>query len=317
MKVYGFVLTGMRHIVAAESKAEVARLMGVKGPHALWNLGETGNELAREVAREKPGIVFRQKVDYPKHKKDFEALKPRPEKTEPGKNETKCDGCGRISHDRDFITVDAPDKNTHKLCRGRSWNSHKQSCFDTLLQTLKACPGCGETDKVNPGFICRGCEDKLALAAQMPKGLDWWTIDRFAAFADLDDHELEHALMEEDDSAERHTSDAREYLTRLVAQACTLGRYHGYNREGVAGRVIVAAGRKSSDTFNGVSGPQLETTPTHAKHIAALIGAIARICKAQRLKGREEGRSLLAGLASGELSANEWTKQDKELEKVK
>jgi hypothetical protein len=35
----------------------------------------------------------------------------------------------------------------------------------------------------------------------------------------------------------------------------------------------------------------------------------------QRKAGRSEGRSLLAGLASGELSANDWSMQDKDLEK--
>jgi hypothetical protein len=47
-----------REIVAAKSKAEVARIVGVKSPQALFNLGETHNALELSVALANPGVVF-------------------------------------------------------------------------------------------------------------------------------------------------------------------------------------------------------------------------------------------------------------------
>lgn len=72
VKVYGW--QGMRHespgthrqtreIVAARSKAEVARIAGVKGPNALFNLGETGNAAEIAVATGKPGTIFWRPID--------------------------------------------------------------------------------------------------------------------------------------------------------------------------------------------------------------------------------------------------------------
>ena len=77
MKVYGWLehLYGEKHairkdpvfqahhnqvraIVAAKSKAEVARITGVKRPSQLFNLAETGNAREIEIAMRSPGIVF-------------------------------------------------------------------------------------------------------------------------------------------------------------------------------------------------------------------------------------------------------------------
>lgn len=45
-------------IVAAHSKAEVARIAGYDRPDQLWNLGETGNKDDIETATAKPGQIF-------------------------------------------------------------------------------------------------------------------------------------------------------------------------------------------------------------------------------------------------------------------
>ena len=47
-----------RCIVAATSKAEVARIAGYRGPWVMHNLSETGNATEIEVAMAKPGTVF-------------------------------------------------------------------------------------------------------------------------------------------------------------------------------------------------------------------------------------------------------------------
>ena len=45
-------------IVAAKSKAEVARLMGEKYTHNLFNLSETWNDKDIALAMSKPGTIF-------------------------------------------------------------------------------------------------------------------------------------------------------------------------------------------------------------------------------------------------------------------
>lgn len=47
-----------REIVAAPSKAAVARLAGANRPDQLFNLCETGNEQETETALTEPGVVF-------------------------------------------------------------------------------------------------------------------------------------------------------------------------------------------------------------------------------------------------------------------
>lgn len=47
-----------REICAATSKAKVARIVGVRGPHALWNLGDTLNDEECAIALAEPGVVF-------------------------------------------------------------------------------------------------------------------------------------------------------------------------------------------------------------------------------------------------------------------
>lgn len=47
-----------REIVAATSKAEVARIVGDKSPRKLVNLSETRNPKEVAVAMSRPGVVF-------------------------------------------------------------------------------------------------------------------------------------------------------------------------------------------------------------------------------------------------------------------
>ncbi len=47
-----------REVVAAKSKAEVARIAGKEYPGQLFNLGETGNSLELQLALSKPGVIF-------------------------------------------------------------------------------------------------------------------------------------------------------------------------------------------------------------------------------------------------------------------
>lgn len=70
LKVYGW--EGMRaplsrnqtrEIVAARSKAEVARIVGEKYPSNLFNLAETGNEGEIQKAMSEPGTVFWRPLD--------------------------------------------------------------------------------------------------------------------------------------------------------------------------------------------------------------------------------------------------------------
>lgn len=50
--------SGQTHeIVAANSKAEVGRIVGVR-PTQLFNLGETGNKIDIATATSRPGVVF-------------------------------------------------------------------------------------------------------------------------------------------------------------------------------------------------------------------------------------------------------------------
>lgn len=53
-----------REIVAAHSKAEVARIAGASGPWVLFNLSETGNAREIEVASASPGIIFWKPIDH-------------------------------------------------------------------------------------------------------------------------------------------------------------------------------------------------------------------------------------------------------------
>jgi hypothetical protein len=50
--------TPTREVMAAHSKAEVARAAGVKSPDRLWNLGVTANEEELRQALSEPGAVF-------------------------------------------------------------------------------------------------------------------------------------------------------------------------------------------------------------------------------------------------------------------
>jgi len=52
-----------REVVAASSKAQVARIVGETGPWKLFNLGETWNKLENETAMSKPGAVFYQDIN--------------------------------------------------------------------------------------------------------------------------------------------------------------------------------------------------------------------------------------------------------------
>lgn len=52
-----------REIVAARSKAEVARIVGVKSPSALFCLGETKNQRAVAAAMAEPGTIFWRDID--------------------------------------------------------------------------------------------------------------------------------------------------------------------------------------------------------------------------------------------------------------
>lgn len=74
LKVYGWqahrseckvVHSQTREIVAATSKTEVARIVGVKSPSYLWNLGETGNTAEVAIAMADPGVVFWKPIDAP------------------------------------------------------------------------------------------------------------------------------------------------------------------------------------------------------------------------------------------------------------
>lgn len=52
-----------REICAAQSKAEVARIVGVRAPRLLFNLGETGNDEERAAALAQPGRVLWRGLD--------------------------------------------------------------------------------------------------------------------------------------------------------------------------------------------------------------------------------------------------------------
>jgi hypothetical protein len=52
-----------REIVAAQSKAEVARIVGVTSPARLWNLSRTWNGREILIALEEPGVVFWKDLD--------------------------------------------------------------------------------------------------------------------------------------------------------------------------------------------------------------------------------------------------------------
>lgn len=52
-----------REICAAASKAEVARIVGVKSPRKLFNLEETGNAEECAAARAQPGRVLWRGLD--------------------------------------------------------------------------------------------------------------------------------------------------------------------------------------------------------------------------------------------------------------
>lgn len=72
LKVYGWqgfrtecpgVHGQTREIVAATSKAAVARIAGAKGPWALFCLCETRNDREIELAMSKPGAIFWTPID--------------------------------------------------------------------------------------------------------------------------------------------------------------------------------------------------------------------------------------------------------------
>jgi hypothetical protein len=77
--------TPTREVMAAHSKAEVARAAGVKSPERLWNLGVTHNEAEIQQAMSAPGQVFW----YPRIERDRQPLRWRhrlaPTKYGPGK----------------------------------------------------------------------------------------------------------------------------------------------------------------------------------------------------------------------------------------
>lgn len=54
-----------RHIVAATSMAECARLAGERHPRNLFNLCETGNDYEIREAMKEPGVIFTRSInDY-------------------------------------------------------------------------------------------------------------------------------------------------------------------------------------------------------------------------------------------------------------
>lgn len=48
----------IRCVMAANSMAEVARIMGVAHPRKLWNICETGNDTEIEAAMGNPHVVY-------------------------------------------------------------------------------------------------------------------------------------------------------------------------------------------------------------------------------------------------------------------
>ena len=67
LKVFGwadwFQGKQIRAIVAAPSKAAVARAAGAARPSALWNLCETGNALEIQAASACPGVVLYRRLN--------------------------------------------------------------------------------------------------------------------------------------------------------------------------------------------------------------------------------------------------------------
>lgn len=228
-----------------------------------------------------------------------------------------CAGCGKELKRPNYAPLG--DGKEYAFCSGRSYRSVSDTCVKKAVRKLRICPGCGEQGKAKPGFICIACKDAITQARSTQgrsKDLRWYQLDYRSwlpgGFSTIVRNEAERELKID-------THGFPEKLIQALVDAFVVGRsarcgsYLGYeyNENGTRKKAepIVPDNYKHS-YLGDVDGPAFEVTPEQAAALKTFLELLSKELRLQRMTGRKEGRSLLAGLASGELSVVSWTEKD-------
>lgn len=210
-----------------------------------------------------------------------------------------CAGCKRLHAMGGGVEVEVAPRRLVTVCRERGLYGPKELCSARAFIAARCCPGCGDTlvrgwsagDGSVNAALCMRCREKMqraddALRADLAKSLD------------------------------------------LVALKCYIKRLpvHGGFGDRIAHRVAAAAGvlgfndtfghRRSRERFPkygvGVFGkrdspdtgrPWVELHPTQVVAVEELYAVLEELLEAVYQEGFKKGRSMLAQLASGELSS--------------
>lgn len=162
--------------------------------------------------------------------------------------------------------------------------------------TNKPCPACGVTILHPVGGICEFCRDKL-------KHYDQIMAER-AATPDtvvMVAKEREHALPYISVGAGDATREVQQGFLRLIAHTSTeTGRVDGAER--IFPVEMYYSGSSSAHEWNCY----VRIRPDHAATIRDTYKAVMKLAQSAYAEGHSRGRSLLAQLASGEMTSDKF-----------
>jgi hypothetical protein len=221
-----------------------------------------------------------------------------------------CAGCGATlrSGYGSLLTKIRVGSGEAVVCPGRGRHSGgKQSCVEAARKKASRCPGC-DKEHTEPGTLCEKCDEALAKHREAGKAL--------GGIVTLVLDELGPSLYGTREYYKEGASVARlEQLSKFLAQACTLPGYLVRGRSSTRDfeSVLPTPKVKKTGWSNEYSGVCATVTHEQADALRKFADGLRDVLRAQRMAGREEGRALLVGLASGKLTVNEWQEKDEQL----
>lgn len=189
---------------------------------------------------------------------------------------SKCDGCGsEIKHDSNFNYLAWYGKE-YKICRGRGYGSFKEDCRQKFFLSRSKCPSCDRDSRY--GQVCGQCMELLKLTrssgAQRLKVLPSTSVPG--------------------------GYDMCTQLARSITPGCVVS--YDWKSEDILDLI-----EKGPQDGYGRSGMHaVLVTEAQEKSLGAFLRGLKEFVERTRVRCRAEGRSLLLGLSSGELSTSQY-----------
>lgn len=199
-----------------------------------------------------------------------------------------CEGCGkRLNdepyHSEPYSTTNVAGRDVYLCGGGRSYKGVKRECLLKALTKLSLCPGCGEEVHHWPiETICDGCKRDLDMASKVKENKteipvhrklpSWYSIARSSS-----DEDAEHR------EAEKPIKEFLAVLARILSPKSHVNDY-------------------------GDATVEIKTSQVEA--LGELPKAIEGLWRAAHEVGRRRGKNLLLGLATGEVSVEEFSERD-------